>query len=475
MSGVVVTGESLTIEQVVAVARHSAPVTLGPDVISRMERSRAVVEKALAGKVPVYGLTTGVAALKREKVDPSSVDRYNQAILREHRIAQGPAANREVTRAATLILTNRFASAVPGVRPVLAERLVTCLNAGNTPPVRLLGSLGMSDLGPNADLATGLLDGMPLQAGEGLAFLNHSAFSTALATLAVADTARWLDTADVVAGLSLEGFGANLTMLHPAVARTRPYPGLTLTLERLRALLEGSYLWKEGSARNLQDPLTFRGIPQVHGALRDALTFAQGQLAIELNASQGNPIVVPDEDRVISVANFDVIPMAAAIDFLRIALAPVLTGVAERTTKLLESSWSGLESGLSPTRTAEPGLGELDIAAAALAAEGRLLAQPVSFEVSTTSIAEGIEDRMTMFPLAGRRLAEMVALGERVVAIELVAAAQAAEIRGVSPLGRGTGALFGRLRERVPFFQTAADFPVDLDPVVALVRAGVPA
>ncbi|MDQ6884817.1 MAG: aromatic amino acid lyase [Candidatus Dormibacteraeota bacterium] len=473
MSEVVVTGGSLTLEQVVAVARDQARISLGPAVISQMKRSRAVVEHVLGGNAPVYGLTTGVAALKRERVDPSSVARYNQAMLREHRIAQGPAASREVTRAATLILTNRFASAVPGVRPVLAERLVTCLNGGITPPVRLLGSVGMSDLGPNADLATGLLDGMPLEAGEGLAFLNHSAFSTALATLAIADAGRLLDAATVVAALSLEGFGANLTILHPAVARTRPYPGLRAISERLRALLEGSYLWKDGSARNLQDPLTFRGIPQVHGALRDALIFAQGQLAIELNASQGNPIVVPEQDRVISVANFDVIPMAGAVDFLRIALAPVLTAVAERTTKLLESSWSGLESGLSPTRTAEPGLGELDIAAAAIAAEARLLAQPVSFEVSTTSIAEGIEDRMTMFPLAGRRLAEMVSLGERLVAIELVAAAQATEIRGVTPLGRGTGALFRRLRERVPFFQTAADFPVDLEPVVALVRAGV--
>lgn len=473
MGSIIVTGKSLTLDDIVAIARQDAPVALGPEVIANMERSRAVVERALSSKTPVYGLTTGVAALKRERIDPSSVDRYNQAMLREHRIAQGTAASREVTRAATLILTNRFASAVPGVRPVLAERLVTCLNEGITPPVRLLGSLGMSDLGPNADLAAGLLDGMPLQAGEGLAFLNHSAVSTGLAALAIADAARLLESATVVAALSLEGFGANLTILHPAVARTRPYPGIRLMLERLRVLLDGSYLWQEGAARNLQDPLTFRGIPQVHGACLDALTFAQAQLAIELNSSQGNPIVVPEEDRVISVANFDVIPMAAAVDFLRIALAPVLTAAAERTTKLLESPWSGLESGLSPVRTAEPGLGELDIAAAAIAAEARLLAQPVSFEISTTSIAEGIEDRMTMFPLAGRRLTEMVSLGDRLVAIELVAAAQAAEIRGVTPLGRGTGALFGRLRERVPFFQTAADFPVDLEPVVVLVRAGL--
>jgi histidine ammonia-lyase len=270
--------------------------------------------------------------------------------------------------------------------------------------------------------------------------------------------------------MSLEGFGANLSILHPAVAKTRPYPGLLQTIERLLSLLDRSYLRQAGAARNLQDPLTFRGIPQVHGALRDALTYAQAQLAVELNASQGNPLVVAAENRIISAANFEILPLAAAVDFLRIALAPVLTSSAERTTKLLESAWSGMQSGLSPAKTPEPGLGELDVAAAALAAEARLLAQPVSFEVSTTSIADGIEDRMTMAPLAARRLREMVSLGERVIAIELVVAAQSAEVRGVAPLGRGTSRLVERLRERVPLFRSAQDFPVDLEPVVDLVR-----
>src|SRR2546423_8475800 len=163
--------------------------------------------------------------------------------------------------------------------------------------------------------------------------------------------------------------------------------------------------------------------------------------------------------------------MAAAVDFLRIALAPVLTSSAERTTKLLESAWSGLESGLSPAKTPEPGLVELDVAAAGLAAEARLLAQPVSFEVSTSSIADGIEDRMTMAPLAARRLREMIALGERVIGIELLVAAQAVEIRGKAPLGQGTRPLVERLPARVPLFRTAEDFPLGLRPAVGPVRA----
>ena len=467
---VTLTGSSLSLEELVAVARKSAPVRLDAAAVEKMKRSRAAVERALAAEAPVYGLTTGVASLKRVQVEKPAVDRFNQALVREHRVAQGATASPDVARAAMLLLANQFASGVPGVRPLLAERLVAGLNEGTIPAMRLLGSVGMSDLGPNADLAAGLFASLPLEAGEGLALLNHSAITTALAALAAIDLAHLLDVADAVAALSLEGFGANLSILHAAVGKTRPYPGLSQCLDQLRSLLDGSYLWTPGSARNLQDPLTFRDIPQVHGALRDALAYARTQLTIELNASQGNPIVVADEDRIVSAANFDVLPMAAALDFLRIALAPVLTSSAERTTKLLESAWSGLESGLSPAKTPEPGLGELDVAAAGLASEARLLAQPVSFEVSTSSIADGIEDRMTMAPLAARRLREMLALGERVTAIELLVAAQAVEIRGTAPLGQGTNLLVQRLRERVPLFRSAEDFPVDLEPVVELVR-----
>jgi histidine ammonia-lyase len=466
----VLTGSSLSLEEVAAVGRSDTLVRLDAAVAERMKRSRAVVERALATEAPIYGLTTGVASLKRVQVERSAVDRFNQTLVREHRVAQGARASPDVARAAILLLANEFASGVPGVRPLLAERLVANLNEGPIPRIRLLGSVGMSDLGPNADLAGAVFEGIRLEAGEGLALLNHSAISTGLSALAAVDLGHLADVADAVAALSLEGFEANLSILHPAAAKTRPYPGLEQTIGRLRSLLEGSYLWQAGTARNLQDPLTFRGIPQVHGALRDALSYAEAQLAVELNASQGNPLVVAEEDRIISAANFDVLPMVAAVDFLRIALAPVLTSSAERTTKLLESAWSGMESGLSPAKTPEPGLGELDVAAAALAAEARLLAQPVSFEVSTTSIADGIEDRMTMAPLAARRLREMVSLGERVVAIELLVAAQAVELRGVTPLGEGTGALVQRLRERVGLFRSAEDFPMDLEPVIELVR-----
>ena len=181
---VTLTGSSLSLEELVAVVRQSAPVQLDAAVAERMKRSRAVVERALATEAPIYGLTTGVASLKRVQVEKPAVDRFNQALVREHRVAQGVTTSPDVARAAMLLLANQFASSVPGVRPLMAERLVGCLNEGTIPGIRLLGSVGMSDLGPNADLAAGLFEGVRLEAGEGLALLNHSAVTTALAALA---------------------------------------------------------------------------------------------------------------------------------------------------------------------------------------------------------------------------------------------------------------------------------------------------
>jgi histidine ammonia-lyase len=262
-------------------------------------------------------------------------------------------------------------------------------------------------------------------------------------------------------------------MLHPAVGETRPYPGLVASLARLRSLLDGSYLWEPGAARNLQDPLTFRNIVQLHGALRDALDFALRQVAIELNASQDNPLAVQNEGRFVSVANFDVLPLAAALDFLRIALAPVLTSACERSLKLLQAPLTGLPPGLAVREgLPEDSLSEFGVPAMALAAEARLLAQPVSYDVVSTTHAEGIEDRVTLAPLSARRLAETVSLGERLLAIELVIAAQAVDLRGPPLLGAGTRRAYERVRAVIPFSGEGDPIPDDLEPLVELIRGG---
>jgi histidine ammonia-lyase len=470
---VVLRGSGLTMGDVVRVARDAEPVELAPEAVERMRETRALVERAVARGDEVYGVTTGVGARKKIRVPLEEIPHFNRRLIENHRIGTGPDASPEVVRATMLRVANAFAKGTSGVRPEIAERIVRALNEGEQPRVRLLGSLGQGDLAPLADLAAELFADVELLAKEALGLLNSNSFSTGLAALALADAERLVSTLDVTGALDLEAFAANLTMLHPAIAEVRPYPGLLGALERLRGLLEGSYLWEEGAARNLQDPLTFRCLPQIHGATRDALEFAKAQLEIELNASQENPLVIPAEDRIVSVANFDVLPLAAALDFLRIALAPALTSACERLIKLLQGPLTGLPDGLAPRQgLVENSLGEFGVAAQALTAEARLLAQPVSYEVITSTHAEGIEDRITMAPLAARRLGEMVALGERLAAIGFTVAAQAIDLRQPPVLGAGTKRAHELVRGRVPFMGEGDPLPADLEPVRELIVAG---
>jgi histidine ammonia-lyase len=469
----VLDGGGLKVEDVVRVAREGVLVELAPGALDRIAESRALVDRVVERGDEVYGLTTGVGARKKVRVPPEEIPAFNRRLVENHRMATGPDASPEIVRATMLRVANAFAKGTAGVRPEIVERIVQALNDGEQPRMRMLGSLGQGDLAPLADLAAELFGDTELAAKEGLALLNSNAFSTAMAALALADAERLLNALDVSGALSLEAFAANLTILHPAIGEVRPYPGLLIALDRLRSLLEGSYLWDDGAARNLQDPLTFRCLPQVHGALRDALEFTKRQLEIELNASQENPLVIPAEDRIISVANFDVVPLAAALDFLRIALAPALTSSAERLIKLLQGFLTGLPDGLAPRQgLAENSLGEFGVAAQALTGEARLLAHPVSFEVVTSMHAEGIEDRITLAPLSARRLAEMVTLGERVVAIELTIAAQAIDLRQPRALGAGTKRAYDLVRERVPFMGEGDPLTSDLEPVRELLRTG---
>jgi histidine ammonia-lyase len=492
-------GSDLTVTQVVAAARHGETVALAPEAIAAMRRSRAIVQDVLAAGEPVYGLTTGVGERKAYLLDPAARQRFNHRLVLNHRIAQGDAAPADVARGAMLCLANSYAKGVTGVRPELAEMIVALLNEGFAPPVRRLGSIGQGDLGPMADLAHGLItrSGFEVAENEGLALVSSNAFTTAWACLATADAGALLAVFDVAGALDLEAFGANVACLHPVIEQIRPFPGLAATLHQLRLLLAGSYLWQPGAARFLQDPLTFRCLPQIHGAARDALGYVMNILQIELNSSQSNPVVVPagnlpgepggepgngpgnGHGRIVSVGNFDIGHLAAALDFLRIALAPVVTSANERAVKLLQAPYSGLPAGLAAAvGSPDDALAELAVAGQAITVEARTLAHPVSYELASSVKGEGIEDRATMAPLSARRLADMIALSARVAAIEFVVAAQAIDLRALSvpdgqgQLGLGTGRAYRMIRELVPFTQADGTLPADLEPLVELVTRG---
>jgi len=461
---VALTGTALTLDEVVVVARHGALVELAPEALGAMHAARATAERALGAGEAVYGLTTGVGVRRTARVE---ADDHDRLLVRQHLIGQGPAAPRDVVRATALCLLNGLARGTTPARPSLALHVAQRLNDDLLPEIRVLGSVGQADLAQMADLANALLEGYEAAPGEAIALLNRNAFSTGWGALAVADAITLVDTLDMVGALDFEAFGANRTVLDPAVATTRSSPGLAATLERLAVLLEGGV----PEPRNLQDPLSFRTMPQVHGATRDALAFVRAAVEIELNASQSNPLVIAGEDRIVSVGAFEAVALATALDLARLTLAPALSSAAERSLKLLQASQTGLAEGLAARPgLAESALSELGIALQAIAAEARLLALPVSLELVSTTQAEGIEDRMTMAPLGARRLAEMVDLGSRVAALGLVVAAQACDLRGAA-LGTGTGRAHEVVRSVVPFLDEGDPLP-DVEPLLELVRNG---
>jgi histidine ammonia-lyase len=472
---VVLDGASLTIDSLAAVAEGRDEVALAPAARDRMAATREVVEEALRSGAIVYGLTTALAERKSVTLDAAARQGFSRFLIKGHLIAQGPPAPPHIMRAAMVCLVNGFAKGAAGVRPELAEMLVHTLNRGLVPAVRSLGSVGQADLGPLADLAEGLVreTGFVLADNEGLALINNNAFATGWAALAELAAEQLLGEAEVAAALGLEAFAANLSILHPVVTDARPYPGTVATVRRLRALLAGSSLFQPGNARNLQDPLTFRSIPQTLGAARDAFGYLRTTIETELNSASANPAVVLAERRIVSVGNLDIVPVAAALDFARIALATVVTCAAERTVKLLQSPLSGLPAGLAAKAdTGEEALAEFAGAAQAIAAEARTLAHPVSFEVVSSSKAEGIEDRTTMAPLSARRLAEMADLAARVVSLELLVAAQATDLRRPSRLGEGTERAHRLVRELAAFTAHGQAPPAELEPVVDAVRVG---
>lgn len=469
------TGSTLTLDEVVRVARSGERVEIAPQALERMSARRAILDEAVAAGDPVYGVTTGVGMRRGARVTREELTAFNRSAIAGHLVGLGPPAEPEVVRASLLRLANGVVAGFQGARPDLARTLVAALNDGPLPHVSSLGTLGQGDLAQNADLLHGTIGSLELEAGEAVAVLTANPFSTGHAALAIVDAGTFVETADIASVLDFEAFRANVGALHEAVAAARPYPGLRQTLERMRTLLAGSELWKPGAARFLQDPLTFRCVPQVHGAARDALRFAREQLAVELNAHQGNPLIVEDERRLVSVGNFDGQALATAVDLVRIALAPVVTACVERTLKLLSPRFSGLGEGLAAGGSAwEDGLSELGVAAQAVAAEARLLAQPVSFELASTMQESGVEDRTSLASLGARRLDEMLALGCRVLAIELVVAAQAVDLRGEIELGAGAAGAKSFVRERVPFVDSPAAMPLPLEELATTLRNGVP-
>jgi histidine ammonia-lyase len=463
---VVLTGHDLTLTDVRAVAREGVEVQLSAEARDRVAAGRAVVTSAFAAGRRVYGLNTGVGVLKRVDLQ-DDIAEFQSKFLGMHLIGQGDPYAPEIVRAAVLRLANQFALGSAGVRPELVDRLVSWLNRAGTARVRHIGG----SLITNAELAVEVIGDFQLAEGEALALLGNSSFLDGMAALALGDLLDLICAWEAAAAMSLEAFRANISPLDPRVVALKGGQGLEESARRLRLFLEGTLLWQEDARRNLQDPVSFRAVGYVLGALRDALRYAQETMAVQLNSSSGNPVVVIDDDDILHAANWEVATVTTMIDFVKVSLAAVATMSQERSIKLLDRMWSGLPTGLvAVDGRGDSGLAMYQIVASSLTVELRSIAAPTSFDLASTSQAEGIEDRSHWGQFAARRLLAMRDLAQRILAIELLVSAQALDLQDAEMFGPRVRHIHELVRGAIPFMESGGPVPRELDSLIDLIR-----
>ncbi|WP_116213598.1 histidine ammonia-lyase [Streptomyces olivoreticuli] len=454
MHTVVVGTAGTTAEDVIAVARNGARVVVSEEALAAVAASRQVIDDLAAKPDPVYGVSTGFGALAVRHISPDLRAQLQRNIVRSHAAGMGPRVEREVVRALMFLRLKTLASGRTGVRPLVVETMAAILNAGITPVVHEYGSLGCSgDLAPLSHCALTLMgegqaegpDGVLRPAGEllavhgiepvelrekeGLALLNGTDGMLGMLVMACADLARLITSADVTAALSLEALLGSEKVLAPELHTIRPHPGQGASADNMLRVLAGSGLTghHQDDAPRVQDAYSIRCAPQVAGAGRDTLAHARLVADRELAAAVDNPVVLPD-GRVESNGNFHGAPVAYVLDFLAIAAADLASIAERRTDRLLDKNRS---HGLPPFLAGDPGVDSgLMIAQytqAALVSEMKRLAVPASVDSIPSSAMQ--EDHVSMGWSAARKLRTAVDALTRVIAVELVAATRAIELR----------------------------------------------
>ena len=510
---VVLTGASLTIAEVEAVARHGAGAELDPEARARIQEARDVIDRLVAEGQVVYGVTTGFGDLASVSIAPDEAGRLQENLLMSHAAGVGAAFPIEIVRAMLLLRANTLALGHSGCRPLVVDRLLAFLAAGIHPVVPEQGSLGASgDLAPLAHLALPLigrgevelggqrmpallalrecgLEPLRLEPKEGLALLNGTQMMGAIGALVLADADRLARTATVAAAMSVEALLGTEVAFAAAYQLARPHPGQVAVAAELRHVLRGSTLQAShhGHAHKVQDPYSLRCVPQVHGAVRDALDHLRRVLDIELNSATDNPLVFPSGGvapadvvatgggLVISGGNFHGEPIALALDFAKIAVAE-LGSIAERRIALLVDARlnGGLPAFLAASSGVDSGMMIHQYTAAALVSEDKVLAHPASVDSIPTSANQ--EDHVSMGSIAARHARAIVHNVEQIVAIELVVAAQALDARltllpGTRP-GEGVAEAHRRIRAVVPRLEGDREPGPDLAAAAELVRNG---
>ena len=469
MENILITGHTLTLEELAAVCRENAPVALSPEAKQRILESRQVVDMLVDEAAVVYGITTGFGKFSDVTITQDECKQLQRNLIVTHAVGAGEPFPRDVDRGIMLLRVNNLAKGFSGTRLELVETLVAMLNRGVTPVIPQKGSLGASgDLAPLSHMVLPMLGlgqaeyegevlpgdvamaraGIPtveLVAKEGLALINGTQAMTSVGALAVYDAIRLMKTADIAAAMSFEANRGVKDALDPRVHAVRPHDGQMKTAANLRNLLLGSgNVTCQGEVR-VQDGYSLRCVPQVHGASQDAINYVKSKVEIEMNAVTDNPIIFKETMEGISGGNFHGQPMALAFDFLGIALSELANISERRLERLVNPNIGNFPAFLVKKGGLNSGFMIVQYSAAALVSENKVLAHPAS--VDSIPSSAGQEDHVSMGTIAARKAAEILGNVRRVLAMELMCACQAVDLLGgQEKLGKGTAPAYRAIR-----------------------------
>jgi len=494
---VALTGDDLTVADVWAVAVGGEPATLADAVREKMRAARDLVERAAHGaREHTYGVNTGFGRFVSQSIPEELTEELQLRLLRSHACGVGEPYPDEIVRAAMLLRANTLAKGNSGARIETVELLLACLDRGVLPVVPSRGSVGASgDLAPLAHLALPLvgegeawfagerlvgrdalqragLEPVRLEAKEGLSLVNGTQFMAAFAALGLVRARRLAHAADLACAQSVEALQGSRTSFLPQIHALRPLRGQQAAAANILRLLEGSAIIESHRwCDKVQDAYSLRCAPQVHGASRDLLDYVDYTVSVELNAATDNPLVLVDDDALVSNGNFHGQPVAFALDAMAIAAAE-LASISERRLERLVNP--NLSDGLPAFLTSDGGLNSgfmiPQYVAASLVSENKVLAHPASVDSIPTSA--GQEDHVSMGNAAGLKAWQVLGNCERTVAIELLAGAQAVEFLAPLEPGAGVRAVRAFVRELSPRLRDDQPLGGDIEAVAAAIRNG---
>ena len=497
MREILLTGDSLTLADLSEIADGRANVALAPEAVRRIDASRAVVERQAHDERPLYGINTGFGALAETTIPRGALKALQLNLLRSHAAGVGEALPVRAVRATMALRANVLAKGFSGIRRDTVEHLLVLLNHGVHPIVPSRGSVGASgDLAPLAHLslvligegfatlgtdprvvggaealAAARLSPITLEAKEGLALINGTQPSAAVAGLAVIGAERLARAADVALALSIDALRGSVHPFEARIHEPRPYQGQSRSAANVRTLLEGSAINKSHEfCGRVQDAYSLRCAAQVHGAAREALRFIAEMVTIEANAATDNPMVFADANAIVSGGNFHGAPVAIAADLLAIAAAQFATISERRTDRLVNPVLSELPAFLTPDSGLQSGYMMAQVTAAALTSEIKTLAHPASVDTIPTSANR--EDHVSMSMGAALKAERAVALATRVIAIEMLCACQALDLLAPLTTSPALQRVHARLRSAVPPLADDRPPAPDIERIAAMIADG---